>query len=318
MSTTPWDAFRNIGVAVSFDEHAAPLVALAGRLAARTGKRLLLLHAVEPWHEGLLARNVADAIVQRASSLAKGRLVELSSFAPEGVEVETAVVVGKPAEALAAAALAKECCLLCVGATRSGTASLLSGMSTAMALMAACPVATLVVDAANGMRVPEGGSLRILVADDLSDGSEAAVELGAALAASLGEARLHHVHVSPLGEGELRDALASAAAASRAPLDSATSAHEVLAALRATQVARLEERGSLQREYVEEAGGSYTSEVLSGAVRAELGTVVKGFGPDLLVFGRHAPVHRKPLHFGRMPLRAMLAHGKPVVVVPGA
>ena len=45
-----WGRFSYITVAVGFDAHTVPLIRAAEALCRRSGKKLCLLHAVEPDH----------------------------------------------------------------------------------------------------------------------------------------------------------------------------------------------------------------------------------------------------------------------------
>jgi nucleotide-binding universal stress UspA family protein len=312
-----------VAVAVAFDENAEGLVRLAGALARRLGKKLVLLHAVEPWIE--LPASLTDATPllglgaaaeREAHGVAEARLKELAGLVPHGVEVERVVVLGKARSALAQSATACNASLLIVGAHLEALRHAVPrGLSTAMALMPAATVPLLVVDPAKLPPLAEG-DCKLLVADDLSAATAPAVRYALELAAAMGQCTVRHVYVNGIDRDQLQAALAAAAAASHSPLGDAVSPDEILNRVTMQLQAKLEERASAHVDYLEAARGRYEAEVVSGSVRNELLLEVLRYRPHLLVFGRHKTLHTGPMFLGRMPFRAMVAHGLPVLIVP--
>src|SRR6187431_628424 len=107
------DRGQYVTVALAFDRHSVPLVEEATRLALRTGKKLCLVHVVEPWVDWPTSRpfgagdplwNVTQAIESTARDRAERHLSELASSVPPSLAVLTRVEAGKPAERLAAVA----------------------------------------------------------------------------------------------------------------------------------------------------------------------------------------------------------------------
>lgn len=322
MTESIWDGFENVVVAVGLDDHAAGLVAAGAAIAARTGKPLHVVHVVEPWHTRLAGRplepasplwSAARAVEHNATAIASERLSQMAARHATELKVRTHVVVGKPATEIARMALDLNAALLVVGARLGDTAPRIAGLSTALTLMETSPVPVLVADARHAPVFPEH-PLKILVADDLADDTEDAIAFAAAFAAAWRGAWVHHVHVNPLDRETLTDALQTATAAARTNAGSTVA--DVYDAYLETQGRCLLARADDQRPYVEAAGGTYTTELATGSVRPQISEVFAVMHPDILVFGRHRAVHREPFFFGRMPVRAMLAHGKPVLVVP--
>jgi hypothetical protein len=191
------------------------------------------------------------------------------------------------------------------------------GGSTALSLLVSSPVPVLALAAASTplLRSP---APRLLLADDLADQSETVVAFAFELATALEGVELHHVHVNPLTLEGLRGGLEIAAGAARAPLASGAAPESVHQALTTQLSEQLAARAAIHREYLEAASGTYVPHVIEGSVQAALADGVERIDPDVLLFGRHRAYHKRPFFLGRMPYRAMLAHGRPVIVAPDA
>lgn len=324
------DVFADLGacvtVAVGFDRHSLPLTEAAVALCKRTGKTLCLVHVVEPWfdHSGSTPFgdddplwNVTQAVETSSRDKAKRNLDELATIVPADVRVLMRVDSGKPAERIAVIANEVGTCLLMVGVDTSNIRFVSRGFSTAMSLMVSSPVPVLVVDTAvvSGAAI-FGASTRLVLADDLGPSSEAAVEFAFAFAAALGRTDIHHVHVNGLTFSALNAGLDTARAAARSHGDPGVDATRVFDALISDLEKRLEHRCDTSRDYLEAAGGTCRSEVLTGTVTEELGGEIESFDPHLLVLGRHHAYYTKPFFIGRLPYRAMLAYKRPLIIVP--
>jgi nucleotide-binding universal stress UspA family protein len=182
-------------------------------------------------------------------------------------------------------------------------------------LMASSSVPILAVDP--GLDKPLPDKPRILMADDLSDDAEAALAFAADLTTASHGGLLHHLHVNGITEDALRAALATAAATAHTQTPAPDAAHDVFLGLQRRLKGRLDSRASAFVDHIEATDGRYFADVATGGVDPELERVVRTFKPDLLVFGRHHALRTKPFNIGRLPFRAMLSYGKPVLVVPG-
>lgn len=323
-----------VTVAVAFDGHTSDLVKAGAELCQSLGKKLCLLHVVEPWAElphsqpfgaGDPLWNVTQAVEGNARDMARHRLEELMTLVPAGVAVKKVVVNGKPIERLGPEAMAVGTFLLLVGADFSNARFLPRGLSTALSLMVSSPVPVAVMDTklSNSLLAPStrgkaggGKSVRILLADDLGSQSESAVNFALALATALPDSELHHVHVNALSVESLRSGLNAAAASAHAPVNPESSAEEVYEALLTGLRSKLEGRGAVGREYFESAGGRYTLAVVTGGVAEQIGEVSAAVNPNILVFGRHHAYYTKPFFIGRVPYRSMMALKRPIIVVP--
>jgi nucleotide-binding universal stress UspA family protein len=315
---------QNIVVAVAFDAHTPLLVRAGADLARRLSKTLVLAHVVEPWQGRTPARpfgeqdplwNATQAVEADARETAEQRLAALADTVDPNVVVRRRLVVGKPIEVLTAGE--RDDALLIVGADFGNLRFTPRGFSTALSLMVSAPVPVLVIDTAAS---PEllSETPRLLVADDLGPDSEAAVEFGFALGTALGPSEVHHVHVNGLALDSVAAGLEAAAATAHTPLPSTDAARDVYTALVGELKERLEGRAEGLRDYLEAAQGRYVPQIETGRVVERLGDVADQVAPDVLVFGKHHAYHTRPFFLGRVPYRAMLAHRRPVVVVPNA
>lgn len=312
-----------IAVAVAFDEFAEGLVRFAGKLAARLGKKLVLLHVVEPFFElPISMTEVASltglsAVAEReARTAAESRLEELIKLVPEGVSAERVILHGKPRSTLSQSAFACRACLLIAGAhLQSLRHAMPRGLSTAMGLMPATQVPLLVVDPDHLPRLFDDDH-KILLADDLTASSEAAVRYALELSTALESTKIRHVYINTLNREQLASALTDAAAAARSPGVDQLSTDLVFKRILEDLEESLEERASSYIDYLENSGGSYEREVITGDVRNEVAQEILRYRPTLVVFGRHKALHSGPMFLGRMPFRAMVAHGVPVLIVP--
>jgi len=316
-----------VTLAVKFDRAAPALLETATRLCRRLGKKLCLLHVLEPWVELPLAGvfgqggdplgRVSQAMEASTRDLALGRLAELAQTVSPEISVRTVVVAGKPIERIGSEAENVGTCLLIVGASYNGARLLPQGLSLALSLMAGAPVPVLALDAMRTPR-PEMNKLILMLADDLGAQTETAVEFAYALATALGNTTLYHVHVNSLSYASLETGLAAAAASGHTRDDEVPGvADELYQALTRRLGEALEERGADQRDYLEAAGGTCITEVLTGDVAQQLGDLIQTTNPALLIFGRHRALQMRPFFIGRLPYRTMLAFKCPVVVVPG-
>lgn len=324
MSETIATRSKYVTVAVAFDHHTIPLTTFAARLCEKLSKDLCLMHVVEPWldsphsvprGENDPLWNVSQAVEANAYELAGRKLDELASKVSPKVKVVKHVLRGKPVPLLAQEAFNIGSMVLLVGADVESLKYLPKGLSTALSLMASAPVPVMVADGSTLLEI-KADELDILVADDLSEDSENALEFGFDLAIGQGKATLHHVHINGLTYDSLRSGLLSAAATSHSLGNDEKTTEIVFDSMIKGFEDQLERRGGNERDYLENGGGSYIPKVLTGNVAKKLLEETQIAKPSILIFGRHQAVHRQPFFMGRVPFKTMLASKIPVVVVP--
>jgi nucleotide-binding universal stress UspA family protein len=185
------------------------------------------------------------------------------------------------------------------------------GFSSAVSLIMESPVPVMVL---NEEAWPdfEADPLRMLLADDLSDSGAAAVDFATSFALGLPRVAFYHTHVesyadvSRPGRGKSPDEPESLR-----PLTP-----EFIEHLHREAEQRMRQRSGESASRMESRGGRYRIELLSGHVADEIEKSANAARADLVVFGQHKVFHRKPLHVGQVPFRAMLQQSRAVVVVP--
>lgn len=312
-------------VAVGADKHAESLVKIAGGLCKRTGMQLRLVQIAEYWAgrswpreitlEGPLAEAIT-AVEDESLRVAHGHLRRLAELVPRGIDVEVNAIAGFPADGVMADAMANHAALIVTGASKGSHRFVPKGLSTALSLMSESSVPVLVIQ--EGMTIDfDKPNLSLVVADDLSDHSEAAVMTAFDFAAALGRVALKHIHVNSLTEENLKISLEAATAASHAGSLRVLSSGEIYhMAIQALET-KIRNRAPGRKTLLDAANGAYEARVVTGDVVDEIHKTVQETNPDLLVFGRHRAFRRKPFLIGQVPFHAMLLPSKPVLVVPG-
>ena len=72
-----------------------------------------------------------------------------------------------------------------------------------------------------------------------------------------------------------------------------------------------------RREFLADGEGlfTYESRVVVGDVFEGITSTEEDYSPDIVAFGRHKTLHRRPLGIGRVPFHAMLNLAVPILVV---
>lgn len=158
-----------------------------------------------------------------------------------------------------------------------------------------------------------GEEVRILCADDLMDGGEAAIQFAAEFAQGLGEsARLQVLHVNPMTEESLEASFQHAILATHSQVTPAIDSGEVFRAVSAMTQTVLEQR--IKQVDLDEK--QLQGCVVHGQVVPSLLEAVESFKPHVVIFGKHLRVHRRPFYFGHVPLTTAYRLNIPFVVVP--
>jgi len=311
-------------VAVAPDKHAPNLVQAAAGLCKRTGMRLRLVQVAEYWAgrswpreitlEGPLAEAIT-AVEDESLRAAQGHLRKLAEAVPREVTVETNAIAGFPAEGIIADAVANKAAVIFTGAAKGSHRFVPKGLSTALSLMSDSPVPVIVMQEGCTTDFTKR-DFGVLLADDLSDHSEAAVMTGYDFTSALGGASLHHLHVNSLTEENLKISLEAASAASHAGSLRGLTGKEVYAMAIKALEQKMKGRAPGRRLLLEASGGKYESEVVTGVVADELQQVAARTGVEMFIFGRHRTFRRKPFLIGQLPFYAMLTPNRPIMIVP--
>lgn len=315
-------------VAVQFDDQLPSLVDAAMGLARRFEAPLSLVNVyAEPQPLLGVAAQPGYAALSRAltldseAALARQReqMRALVEKVRDPLEARGQVVLGTPAQGVLAEAAAHNARLV-VTACNPGSYSMVPrGFSVALTLMATSDVPVLALSDKSQLVFPANRRFRIMVCDDLEPGSLDAVHTAYAWAAQLGDVELTHLHV----HGDLREVLQDywADIAARTPYlrDHFATPEELWVAHEKERKAALAARAGKAAEQAAAAGVHVSHQCrFANDVREELSLATEEFAPDLIVFGRHKILKTKPYLLGRVPLKAMIDFGRPVLVVPEA
>lgn len=297
-------------VATSFDERLEALVSAAEALSVRTGAPLKFLHVCEPPVVSLGGISTRDeghallaAIQEEKRQVATRRLSALCATLKRGLTVEFEAVIGEVVPCLVKACENGDVGFVMVGAARKDPA----GFSTAVNLLteASCPV--FVMNEAARFDSDQK-SLRILLADDLSEASIGAVDFAMGLAHCVPGCQVTHLHVQSATEIEILKK-AHPTVGSLVTIDQWT-------ASRRESEAQLLKRAGDSASQLEISGGRYQTEITAGHVFEEIQRSALAMRADLVVCGEHHVFHWPTMQSGQVPYRQMLAGPRPVVVVP--
>lgn len=155
--------------------------------------------------------------------------------------------------------------------------------------------------------------LRLMVADDLHDSTNAAVRFAMWLVNTLRlPVNLLHIHVEPVNSVGF-----TFSSESRLSVWPEISVEDRLVNdYHETLKENLRLRGKELKQRVKDFGGSYRAELWHGSVREELERATDVHDADLCVFGRHHRFRRQPVGFGQMSFGSMLELSCPLLVAP--
>jgi nucleotide-binding universal stress UspA family protein len=315
-------------------DETAVLIIAAQAFAKRLNANLCLLSVLEenfldlggavPWLPSINWRNMrADTLVHLARQEAQDRMQgHLDHFADDlrkrGLAVNSKIVTAKyAAEGVLAEAAISKPGLIMVSSGMKADGYFTRGISTPLGIMAEAQVPVMVLNSSCKADFSKS-RLRILIADDLRDETSRAMSGALEWAITLGEVDALHAHIEELTADQLRRILGQTALQIRSPADHEKLATDLIRSVETIFMNRLSERLPHAESQLKIAGGSYRSELRrSPFVRDEIERIAVEFGADILIFGRHQKVHRRPFLVGRVTYQSMLSKQYGVLVFPG-
>jgi len=296
----------------------------AAALCRRTGMRLRLISAVEVDQFSSLQESPYDmfdfTVIGRSlgeclRAQAEDELKALAAKLDVGTPVTTSVVVSKPAQAILSEATVSGAHFIITGAAKGSHQFVPKGMSTALSLMMDSTLPVMVVSNACNLDLTLDRH-KILVADDLSQSSERAVLAAFDLAAALGHTDVHHVHVNALNIETFATGAQELIREHGSGLYKDLGPTEMWDEVQRHLNERMRRRVPNRIQSLDLTEGQYYSEVRNGAVESELERAIEEAGADILVFGRHHAIHRRPFAIGRVPFHFMLSQDRALIVIP--
>ncbi len=325
MSQSPKNPRGQIVAAVAFDQQTEAIVRAVTSLARRFEMGVHLVSVVEPtlanpWIQLSRAEMAYFPIypgVDEADRQDKTtRMADLARRFELPFPVTTSVTYGLKAQTIISEAIAKRANVLVTGFDPESYRLSLTGMSTALMLLADAPLPVLAVtvETAPDFNKPR---FKVLIADDLTETTQEAVRMGYEIASGLEHAEVRQTYI----HGDFRELLRSRweEFKSRFPdKDCGTLTPDSLwETEQQTLLAKATAQGAPFRKKAELAHVKINLDVRTGTdVPEEFRNVAKEFAPDLVVFGRHRLLRSRPFLIGRMPFRTMLQLRQPVLVVP--
>lgn len=285
-------------------------VSVAHLLSKRLGSRVRVVTVFEPthappWGDLPIPKGIVVSRAEIYRALRLGRESALRQMKAEVTQIADRLgdveAVGAVVEAYDAAqgilseAVSRAADLVVVGTSRPSYRGVYRGFSTALSLMSSSPVPVLVVPEEADFKL-DRPKLKLVVADDLLDGSVAVIRHAASLASQLGPCEITHLHV-----------LEHSPASFFTSIDD----RDVVGACETEMRKR-----SVDFMKLLPAGSEYHSEVRTGDVVEVIHAVIEEHLPDIIFFGRHRTLSLRPLMLGRMTANAMLELKRPVIVVP--
>lgn len=260
--------FDKICVGTNFSEAAEQALESAAHLARIFGAEVLVVHVVEPPHlyERILSpvQSRLHSVDETSERAAERCRALIAAPRMEGVRIDYQIRTGTPFVDLIDAARIAHADLILLGhQPRSGAQRLLLG-STAERVLRKSPLPVLIAKKPL-TRAPR----TILAPTDLSDGSEPALQLAAALAGYWG-ARLTLLHVvEPVARADVW------------PLDPAR------VELFLAEPEELEPEWQSMLERVPLSGVSFERRTLKGSAAAEITNTAQKVDAELIVMGTH-------------------------------
>ena len=303
-----------IVVGISFDHGMERVVKTVGDLFHQTDPEVTLLHVVTPAMEPILESSldglyegICKSIQDHTDKIALDRLERLAATLMRKIEVRVAVVRGfHVADALVGYAVENDADMLVLSSAKTKS------------LMTACE--TIGKHALPVMIVHEDTHLidfssrhRVFVSDDLRSGGESSVKTAFMLMNLIGDAEILHTHVmTPLD-------CVKFAESQRSTLHSKYTGDDLTRHLRLMKDQLRQRMAAISGLPVSSGAIGddwefYSCEVPIGTVVDELQRSAVSFRADIAVFSEHKIFHKNLQHAGSVPLHAMLAHDRIVVI----
>jgi nucleotide-binding universal stress UspA family protein len=316
-------------IGVQFDDKLPALLTYAKHFAKLFKARLRLTHVSDvfnayPWSQlypsGYVSPTLIKAMEEQAEEEAQNKMRQVVNehFANDPVQPETQCLTGLVADSLDADARLSRSSLVMVAVKERSYKLMPRGFSTVLSLMAHSKVPVMVIPA-EAKPPQEGTPLKLLFCDDLKPHSQAGIGLALDIIAGISYGELHHVHFHEKDQSDV-EAMAQdiqqMMSMGRIPFDDKFSSAKLVDQIKAYIEQKMLGRLGDAKLIVEENGGTYFNRIYFGDVADQLTRCIEEVNPDLVIFGRHELVHRKPLGIGKLPFYAMLNVGKPIIVAP--
>ncbi len=318
-----------LGLDLSDEEE--KLLKTAVSLAKKTGSRLMMVHAIQPFQtytgagdDMVLPYEIYEQETYRSGiDAAEQKLHAIRDRLPPELVIDIRVCRDYPENALDAVAEELEASLIICGMRVQGKeaqnqdSKWYGGMSTALSLMGASkfPVMILPLNTVIDFTTREHN---ILVADNLQEEGLYALRAALGLCRSIAYKQLIHLHVKKTSYREINetvDKIRLAMIEGKLPSNPEFESEVYLKQIRTELKAQMQERLEIaDKDFAQ--GLHWSPRVRFGQPIEELQHLVKETKSDILVFGKHHFFRPKGLVLGRVPYQAMIEENVASIVVP--
>ncbi len=296
----------------------------ARKLADLLSLKLRLVHTlnineVQPWvnFAGYPPVSYVDQSEswEKIRSDANDRLSELAdSIAVDG-DVDSVLCAGMPEDCLIEEAKKSGAVMIAVGATASRHRFVPSGFSVAIGLMSASPIPVLVINNAAEVDLDETG-IRLLVADDLREFSDVALESCAAIARVLPKTEIKHVHVTGSKGKLLIDAVRKYWETIESLISKDVKPGDCFEQEMRGRQEVLDKRASEFLSISEVSNVQYGNQILSGDTGQEVLDAAQRYNPHLMIFGQHHAWRKDKQGFGSLKHWEMIEYPGLSLIIP--
>lgn len=323
-----FSAETSIVLGLDLSDEEDKLIKTAVSLAKKTGSRLVLVHAIQPFRtytgagEDLtLPYEVFEQEVHHEDvSEAEQSLYALRDRLPSDLVVDIEVCRDFPENALETVAeKVKASLILCGMRARKEDSSWYGGMSTALSMMASSkfPVMILPLSTEIDFATREHN---ILVADNLQEEGLTALQAALGLCRSISYKQLIHLHVKKTSYRDINETVEKIKVAmieGRLPPNPEFESDVYLKQIK-TEVKNLmhDRLEAADKDFAR--GLHWSPRVRFGQPVEELQHAVRESKSDILVFGKHHFLRPKGLVLGKIPYQAMVEDNVASIVVPNA
>ncbi len=312
-----------LGLDLRHDE--SNVIKTASSLALRTGSRLILVHAAQPFRSYALAgegfalpyeefeRESYDADIKAAEQTLQGIRDKL----PPELMVDIEIVRDYTEDALEGLAKDSKAQLILCGHRASEDSALVQGLSTSLSLMAHATVPVMTIPLGSHLNFTHKAH-KILVADSLQEGGFRALKAALGFSKSIDTEMFYHLHVYPNSVEELQESaekIRIAMVEGRIPADPSFHGDYYVEKLQEKILHELRRRHH-EADPELARGPGYKAKVSFGDPAEQLHRAVAETKADILIFGKHHFLRPKGLSLGKIPYRAMLEENLATLVIP--
>ena len=320
-----FSAETTIVLGLDLSDEEDKLIKTAVSLAKKTGSRLILVHAVQPFRayavggeDLVMPFEVFEQELYHSDVIESDqRLHAIRDRLPPELVIDLQVVRDYPENALDTVAAEVKATLIMCGMRVNRPGEWYGGMSTALSLMGSSPFPVMIIPLSTEIDFTTREH-NILVADNLREEGLHALKAALGLCKSISYKQLIHLHVKKTSYRDInatvekiRVAMIEGKLPANPDFDANVYLKHLKDELKAVMIERLE---IADKDFAQ--GLHWTPRIRFGRPAEELHHLVKESNSDILVFGKHHFLRPKGLVMGKIPYQAMIEENVASIVVP--